>query len=81
MKNSRREFLKLSGLALGCVAFFGSASRTFAVWKKTKIQWAGIVGDCVVTCPVCNTQVQEHMVSETPKLIYHLPSLLDLAEP
>ena len=71
MKSSRREFLTRSGLALGFIAFMGLVSRTFAVRKKTKVQWDGIVGEVVVTCPVCKTQVQEHMVSETTKLIYH----------
>jgi len=81
MKRSRREFLKISGLALGFLSFLGFATRTFAVKKKTKVQWDGIVGDCVVTCPVCKTQVREHMVSETPKLIYHCPKCLTWLSP
>jgi hypothetical protein len=42
---------------------------------------ASIVNDCVVTCPVCKTQVQEHMVSETLKLIYHCPKCLTWLSP
>jgi anaerobic selenocysteine-containing dehydrogenase len=81
MKSSRREFLKRSGLALGFAAFFGTAWRTFAVNKRTTVKWDGIVGDCVVTCPVCKTQVHEQMVSETPKLIYHCPKCLTWLSP
>jgi anaerobic selenocysteine-containing dehydrogenase len=81
MKSSRREFLKLSALAWAFLAFFGNVFRTFAVQKKTKVQWDGIVGDCVVTCPVCKTQAQEHMVSETTKLIYHCPVCLTWLSP
>jgi len=81
MKSSRREFLKTSSLALGFLALFGFATRAFAVKKKTKVQWDGIVGDCVVTCPVCKTRVQETMVSETPKLIYHCPVCLTWLSP
>jgi hypothetical protein len=77
MKTNRRKFLILGGLAF-CASF---VTRAFAVKKKTKIQWDGIVGDCVVTCPVCKTQVQETMVSETLKLIYHCPVCLTWLSP
>jgi hypothetical protein len=77
MKTNRRTFLVLSFLALGA----GFATRAFAVKKKTKIAWDGIVGDCVVTCPVCKTRVQETMTSETPKLIYHCPVCLTWLTP
>jgi hypothetical protein len=77
MKTNRRKFLILSFLALGA----GFATRAFAVKKKTKIEWDGIVDDCVITCPVCKTQVQETMCSETPKLIYHCPVCLTWLSP
>jgi hypothetical protein len=78
MKSNRRQFLILSSLAALGIGF---ATRAFAVKKKTKIQWAGIVGDCVVTCPVCKTHVEEHMISETIKLIYHCPVCLTWLTP
>jgi hypothetical protein len=77
MRTNRRKFLILSCLALAA----SFATRAFAVKKKTKIKWDGIVSDCVVTCPVCKTQVQEHMVSETLKLIYHCPVCLTWLSP
>jgi hypothetical protein len=76
MKTNRRKFLTLVCLALGA----GIATRAFAK-KKTKVKWDGIVGDCVVTCPVCKTQVQETMCSETLKLIYHCPVCLSWLSP
>jgi hypothetical protein len=39
------------------------------------------VADCVVTCPVCKTKVQETMVPETLKLIYHCPVCLTWLSP
>jgi hypothetical protein len=81
MKSSRRLFLKISGLTFALLAFFGVTWRTFAIIRRTTVQWAGIVGDCVVTCPVCQTRVREHMVSETPKLIYHCPKCLTWLRP
>jgi hypothetical protein len=77
MKSNRRQFLILTCLAMGV----GFATRAFAVKKKKKIKWDGIVGDCVVTCPVCKTQVQETMVPETLKLIYHCPVCLTWLSP
>jgi hypothetical protein len=66
MKTNRRKFL-----ILGCLAFCASfVTRAFAVKKKTKIKWDGIVNDCVVTCPVCKTQVQEEMSPDSVKLIF-----------
>jgi hypothetical protein len=77
MKTSRRKFV-----ILGCLAFCASfVTRAFAVKKKKKIAWDGIVGVCVVTCPVCKTQVQENMVSETPPQIYHCPVCLTWLSP
>ena len=69
MKTNRRTFLILGFFAF-CASFI---TRAFAVKKQPKLKWDGIVDDCVVTCPVCKTQVQEKMTSETPKLIYHCP--------
>lgn len=79
MKTNRRKFL-----ILGCLAFCASfVTRAFAVKNKKgkKVQWDGVVGTCVVTCPVCKTQVQETMVSETLKLIYHCPVCLTWLSP
>jgi hypothetical protein len=77
MKTNRRKFLILGCLAL-CASF---ARQAFAVKKKKKVKWDGIVGDCVVTCPVCKTRVQETMVPETLKLIYHCPVCLTWLSP
>jgi hypothetical protein len=77
MKTNRRKFLILGCLALGA----SFVTRAFAVKKKTKIQWDGIVGVCVVTCPVCKTGVQVTMVSETPPQIYHCPVCLTWLSP
>jgi hypothetical protein len=41
----------------------------------------GIVRDCVVTCPVCKTEVQETMCSEATKLAYHCPACLSWLRP
>jgi len=77
MKYNRRQFVILSSLAVGV----GFVTRAFAVKKKSKVKWDGVVGVCVITCPVCRTQVQEIMVSETPKLIYHCPKCLTWLSP
>ena len=76
MKSSRRQFLILSALAVG----IGFATRAFAK-KKTKVQWDGIVANCVVTCPTCKTQVQEYMVSESLRHIWHCPVCLTWLSP
>jgi hypothetical protein len=77
MKTNRRNFLILSCLAF-CASF---VTRAFAVRKKTKIEWDGVVGTCVVTCPVCKTQVQEVMIPEIVKTIYHCPICLTWLSP
>jgi uncharacterized protein (DUF2225 family) len=48
---------------------------------RNKTKWIEIVHDCVVTCPVCKTQVRETMCSEAPKLIYHCPACLTWLSP
>jgi len=76
MKSSRREFLKISGLALGCVAFLSAAVRSFAIPRKSNPVWAGEVMDCVITCPVCQTKTRETMPGEIPKMVYQCPVCL-----
>jgi hypothetical protein len=81
MNSTRRKFLKISGLALGCLTFLSLAVRSFAIPRKSNPVWAGVVKDCVITCPVCKTKVQETMSSETPKRVYHCPVCLTWLSP
>src|SRR6476660_1396123 len=76
MKTSRRQFLKTGSLALGCVAFLGSAGRAIAKPRKTNPVWDGVLGDCVITCPACQHKGQERMSSESIKRVYHCPTCL-----
>jgi hypothetical protein len=81
MSRSRREFLKSSCLAVGFLGFLGSAGRMFAIPRTSNLAWDGVVKNCVITCPVCNTKVQEVMSSETPKRKYHCPKCLTWLSP
>ena len=81
MNSSRREFLKISSLALGCLAFLGFAARSFAIPRKSNPVWAGVVKHCVLTCPVCKNRTQEFMVSESLKLVFQCPACLTWLSP
>jgi hypothetical protein len=78
---SRRQFLKMGSLVLGFLAFVGSPGKMCAIPRKSNPVWNGVVQDCVITCPVCSTKVQEVMSSEAPKRKYHCPRCLTWLSP
>jgi hypothetical protein len=73
---SRRQFLKIGSLAFGFVAFVGFAGRMFARPRTTNPDWAGVVKDTEITCPVCHTKVRDSMSSESLKRTHHCPKCL-----
>jgi hypothetical protein len=73
---SRRQFVKMGSLALGFVTFLGSVGRTIAAPRSPNLDWAGVVKETHMTCPVCDTKVREKMSSEALRRIYHCPKCL-----